>query len=263
MLRKRIITSLTFVEDVLFRSKEFDPDYRFTHNFVDAWAVDEIVLLDITRDKTAVRPSFLRIVESFAARCFVPLTAGGGVRKREDVRALLDAGADKMTLNTGAVDRPELIGEIAQAYGAQCTVVSIDARRTGEGGYEVFTDCGRRGTGETPVDWARRAVAAGAGEILVSSIERDGSLTGYELPLMRAVADAVDVPVVASAGCGNWKHLTAVFREAHVDGACLTNIYHFTETSIQAAKRTLDRNDVSVRIDPAPPPQEGDPQTPW
>lgn len=251
MLRKRVITLLTFVDGVLFRTKKFDPDYRYTQNFVDTWSVDEIILLDISRPGQGSRAPFLKVVESFAKRCFVPLTAGGGIRSLGDVRQLMSSGADKITVNTGAIDRPDLIAEVSTAYGAQCAVVSIDARRSGEGGYEVFAEYGTRGTGLSPAGWASEAARRGAGEILITSIERDGSLAGYEIPLCRSVSEAVSIPVVVSAGSGNWKHVLQAFNEGKADAACLTNIYHFTETSIQSAKRFLEKNDILVRVDPS------------
>ena len=249
MLRKRVIALLTFLDGVLFRTKEFDPDYRYTQNFVDTWSIDEIVLLDISRPGQGSRSSFLRVIESFSKKCFVPLTVGGGIRSLEDVRVLMGEGADKISINTGAIVRPELITEISMAYGAQCVVVSLDARRVGQDRYEVFSEYGMRPTGLSPADWAREAEGYGAGEILVSSVERDGSLTGYEIPLCRQVAEAVTIPVVISAGCGNWKHALQGICEGKADAVCLTNIYHFTETSIQSAKKILFKNDIAVRMD--------------
>lgn len=248
MLRKRLITVLTFVDGVLFRTKQFDPDYRYTLNFVDAWSVDEIVVLDVTRPGQGQRENFFKVVRGFAERCFVPLAAGGGVRGMDDVRRLLDAGADKVTVNTGALDRPELITEIASAYGAQCAVVSIDAKRDASGDYEVYSSFGSKATGLTPADWAAEVERRGAGEILVTSIDRDGSLSGYDLDLCREVATAVSVPVLIAGGAGNWKHFVEGFTEGKADGVCTANIYHFTETSIHSAKKFLSEANVPVRI---------------
>ncbi len=248
MLRKRVVTVLTFNDGVLFRTKLFRPDYRYTLNFVDAWSVDEIVALDVTRPGTGERANFERVVSDFARRCFVPLAAGGGVRSIADVERLLAVGADKVVVNTGALERPALIGEIANAYGAQCVVVSIDAKRRDDGSYEVHGRFGAEPTGRDPADWAREAQALGAGEILITSIDRDGWLQGYDLELCRRVADAVTVPVLILGGCGSWKHMAEGFDAGHASAVCTQNIYHFTETSIQSAKRYLAGQGVEVRI---------------
>ncbi len=249
MLRRRVITVLTFVDGVLFRTKLFEPDYRYTLNFVDAWSVDEIVVLDVTRDPAADRSAFDGVVQNFARNCFVPVAAGGGVRSLDDVRRYLDLGADKAVVNTGALDRPELITEIARAYGSQCCVVSIDAKRTGDDNdYRVFSSFGGSETAHDPVDWAREAVERGAGEIMITAIEHDGALSGYDLDLCRRVADAVPVPVLICGGAGNWKHFLSGFVDGGADAVCTTNIYHFTETSIQSAKSFLAKNGVPVRV---------------
>lgn len=246
MLCKRVIPVLTFNDGVLFRTKTFVPDYRYTLDFVDAWSADEIVVLDVTRPGTGARANFETVVSNFARRCFVPLAAGGGVRALDDVRRLMGIGADKVVVNSGAFDRPALVGEIARSYGVQCVVGCVDARRT-DTGYEAMVEFGRRGTGLAPEDWARRLEGEGAGEILVQSVERDGSLLGYDIDLARRVRAAVRVPVLLASGAGNWKHFAEAFREADADAACTTNIYHFTETSIASAKAYLAGAGVPVR----------------
>ena len=245
MLRKRLITVLTFNDGILFRTKLFRPDYRYTLNFVDAWSVDEVVVLDVTRPGTGDRANFERVIADFARRCFVPLAAGGGVRTTADAKRLLDLGADKIVLNTGALERPELITEVAKLYGSQCAVVSIDAKRL-ESGYEVYAACGQTPTGRTPGNWAREVEQRGAGEILVTSIDRDGWLQGYDLDLCREVIEAVTVPVLTLGGAGNWQHLADGLR-AGADGACTQNIYHFTERSIRSAKAYLRSAGIHVR----------------
>jgi len=247
MLCKRVVPVLTFNDGVLFRTKEFMPDYRYTLNFVDAWSADEIVVLDVTRPGHGSRQTFFDVVSDFARRCFVPLAAGGGIRTIDDVVRYLSVGADKVVVNTGAVDRPEFVSEIANRYGSKCVVASIDARRTADG-YEVMAEFGRRATGLKPEDWARRLADLGAGEILVTSIERDGSLSGYDLALVRRVAEAVRVPVLAAGGAGNWKHFQDALVEGKAAAACTSNIYHFTETSIASAKAYLANNGVQVRL---------------
>lgn len=248
MLAKRLITVLTLNDGVLFRTKQFEPDYRYTLNFVDAWSIDEIVALDVTRPGGGDRRHFYEAMEDLARRCFVPLACGGGVRSVDEVRRLLRLGADKVVLNTGAVEQPDLVSEAAELFGAQCVVVSIDARRGADGAYEVRTAFGTRPTGMTPPEWARRAEALGAGEIMITSIERDGSLEGYDNELNRSVSNAVGVPVLVSGGAGNWQHFSDGFRLGGASAVCTSNIYHFTESSIKSAKRFLDGQGFLVRM---------------
>lgn len=247
MLRNRLITVLTFNDGVLFRTKKFCPDYRYTLNFVDAWSVDEIVVLDVTRPGGGQRSNFYEVVSRFADRCFVPLAAGGGVRDIRDFKVLLGLGADKVVVNTGALDRPGFITEAATLFGSQCVVVSIDAKKNTEGKYEVFAEFGSRATGLDPAQWAKTAAGLGAGEIMVTSIEKDGSLEGYDNELNRAVSDAVDIPVLVCGGAGKWQDFVNGFIEGKASAVCTANIYHFTETSIVSAKRFLKSSGIVVR----------------
>lgn len=247
MLRKRLVTVLTFNNGTLFRTKLFEPDYRYTHNFVDSWSVDEIVVLDITRSGDG-RDAFFAVVSEFASKCFVPLATGGGIRTLADVRAFMAVGGDKVVVNTGAVENPGLITEIAKNYGAQCVVLSIDARRSADGRYEVFSHFGTRPTGMAPADWARRAEELGAGEVLITSVERDGSLQGYDLELCRQVSEAVSVPVLALGGAGSWKHFADGLAAGGASAVCTQNIYHFTEASIASAKAFLAKQGFAVRL---------------
>ena len=247
MLRKRLVTVLTFNDGVLFRTKLFEPDYRYTLNFVDAWSIDEIAVLDITRPSQGDRENFFKVIEQFARGCFVPLAAGGGIRSLEDVKRYLGLGADKVVVNTRAIERPEFITEIARLYGSQCVVLSIDAKKKEGGGYEVYSHFGGRETGLDPADWARRGEELGAGEILITSIDRDGSLQGYDLDLCRRVSDAVNAPVLILGGAGNWKHFVEGFAEGCASAVCTQNIYHFTESSIRSAKTYLKGAGVEVR----------------
>tara|TARA_R110001592_G_scaffold161973_1_gene394890 strand:+ start:36966 stop:37718 length:753 start_codon:yes stop_codon:yes gene_type:complete len=250
MLRNRLITVLTFNDGTLFRTKLFEPDYRYTHNFVDSWSVDEIVMLDVTRAPNADKKAFYDVVTQFAKECFVPLAVGGGIRTLDDARRMMAVGGDKVVVNTGAVERPELISEIAGAYGSQCVVLSIDARRsdTLPGGYEVFSHFAGRPTGKTPGDWAREGEKLRAGEIMITSVERDGSLQGYDLALCRQVADAVTLPVLGMAGAGNWKHFVEGVEQGGLSAVCTQNIYHFTETSISSAKKFMEKKGIPVRL---------------
>lgn len=247
MIRKRVITVLTFNNGVLFRTKNFVPDYRYTLNFVDAWSVDEIVVLDVTPPGQGDRENFYTVVKGFASRCFVPLAAGGGVRSLADFRAMLAVGADKVVIGTAALESPDLITRAAKLFGAQCVVVSINTRRTGPGQYEVYSHAGTVATGLRPVDWARRAQELGAGEVLLHTIDEDGSLEGYDNELNQVVSQAVSVPVLACGGAGKWEDFARAFKEGKVSGACTTCIYHFTETSIRSAKNYLQDAGIAVR----------------
>jgi len=248
MLRKRLVTVLTFNDGVLFRTKHFSPDYRYTLNFVDAWSVDEIVVLDVTRPGQGDRENFFRVIERFARECFVPLTAGGGIRAGEDVQRYLRLGADKVAINTAALQQPEFITEVAKLYGSQCVMLSMDVKKHEDGCYEVYSSFGAKPTGRDPVRWAIEVEERGAGEILLTSIDRDGWLQGYDLDLCREVANAVNIPVLILGGAGNWKHMVDAFKEGAASAVCTQNIYHFTETSIHSAKSYLDRTGVLVRL---------------
>ena len=250
MLRTRLITVLTLNEGVLFRTKLFQPDYRYTSNFVDTWSVDEIVMLDVTRPKDGAEPHrelFFEGLKRIASRCFVPIAAGGGIRTMDDVRRMMDAGADKVVVNTGAIERPALISEIAKSHGAQCTVLSIDARRAGDG-HEVFSSFGTKATSLKPAEWARQAVELGAGEIFLTSIDQDGSLNGYDVKLCAEVAAAVNVPVLISGGAGSWQHFVDGVKKGGASAVCTSNIYHFTETSLKSAKQFMARAGLPVRV---------------
>ena len=248
MLKKRLITVLTFNDGVLFRTRSFIPDYRYTLSFVDAWSVDEIVALNVTRPRGAGQESFHTIVQQFAKKCFVPLAAGGNVRSIEDFKTLLRIGADKIIINTEAVANPSLITQGAKLFGAQCVVVSIDAKKSPDGSYEVFTEFGTKATGMDPVAWAKKAQALGAGEIMITAIDKDGTLEGYDNALNKMVADAVDIPVLVCGGAGQWRHFADGFREGHASAVCTTNIYHFTEGSIRSAKVYLKGAGIDVRL---------------
>jgi len=207
---------------------------------------DELTFLDITASSDE-RDLILPVVESVAAQVFIPLTVGGGVRRVEDVRRLLNAGADKVSINTAAVQNPQLVAEASGRYGAQCIVVAIDAKRSA-GGWEVFTHGGRKQTGLDAVDWARRMQKLGAGEILLTSMDRDGTRAGFDLALTRAVADAVDIPVIASGGVGALQHLAEGVLDGHADAVLAASIFHFGEFTVREAKEFMAGLGIEVRI---------------
>jgi cyclase len=212
----------------------------------DADLADELVFLDITASSDS-RDILIDAVRRAADAVFIPLTVGGGVRDVADIDRLLRAGADKVSLNTAVLDRPELIDEAAQRFGEQCIVVAIDGRRS-ENGWSVYSHGGRRDTGRDAVDWAREAAGRGAGEILLTSMDRDGTRSGYDLALTSAVAAAVPIPVIASGGAGEPEHLRAVLTEGGADAALAASIFHFDAHPIPATKRYLAAAGVEVRM---------------
>ncbi|MCG6951463.1 MAG: imidazole glycerol phosphate synthase subunit HisF [Betaproteobacteria bacterium] len=216
----------------------------------DREGADELAFLDITASSDD-RDIILHVIESVAERVFIPLTVGGGVRRVEDVRRLLNAGADKVSINTAAVQNPQLVTDAADKVGCQCIVVAIDAKRRGtapDDGWEVYTHGGRRPTGIDAIDWARRMQHAGAGEILLTSMDRDGTREGFDLALTRAVADAVGIPVIASGGVGTLEHLAEGVLEGHADAVLAASIFHFSEHAVHEAKLHMRSRGVEVRL---------------
>jgi cyclase len=207
---------------------------------------DELVFLDITASSEK-RETMVKLARRTADEVFIPFTIGGGIRSVEDAQAVLDAGADKVSVNSAAVQRPELIGELAEVFGAQCVVLAIDARRV-PAGYEVFVNGGRTPTARNAIEWAREAVERGAGEILLTSMDRDGTEDGYELALTRLVTDAVDVPVIASGGAGTLDHLVEALDEGGADAVLAASIFHYGTYSIRQAKERLAQAGIPVRL---------------
>jgi cyclase len=218
----------------------------------DSEGADEVAFLDITASHEG-RDIMLHTVERMASEVFIPLTVGGGVKKVEDIRALLNAGADKVSINSGAVYDPEFVRAAAERFGSQCIVVAIDAKRVsdGEAGpdrWEVFTHGGRKPTGLDAVEWARRMAAYGAGEILLTSMDRDGTRNGFDLDLTRAITEAVNIPVIASGGVGNLEHLVDGVVQGGADAVLAASIFHFGEFSIREAKEYMRERGIEVRL---------------
>ncbi len=256
VLAKRVIPCLDVAEGRVVKGVRFlglrdagDP-VEIARRY-DAEGADELTFLDISASFEG-RATMLHVVEQVAAQVFIPLTVGGGIRSVEDVRRLLHAGADKVSINTAAVSRPEFVREASAKVGSQCIVVAIDAKRVSSGSepprWEVFTHGGRRPTGLDALAWARRMVAYGAGELLVTSMDRDGTREGFDLELMRAISEAVEVPVIASGGVGNLDHLTAGVREGKADAVLAASIFHFGEYSVRQAKEHMARAGIEVRL---------------
>ena len=213
----------------------------------DEQGADELAFLDITASAEA-RDTLVGIIERVAAQVFIPLTVGGGVRTVHNVRTLLNAGADKVSINTAAVENPDFVAEASQRFGAQCIVVAIDAKRVdGAERWEVYTHGGRRPTGLDAIAWARRMQALGAGELLLTSMDRDGTRSGFDVALTRAVCDAVDIPVIASGGVGHLDHLVEGILQGHADAVLAASIFHYGEYTVRQAKEHLARHGIEVR----------------
>ena len=252
MLAKRIIPCLDVTAGRVVKGVNF-VELRDAGDPVEIAAryneqgADELTFLDITASSDA-RDIILHVIESVAEQVFIPLTVGGGVRAVGDVRRLLNAGADKVSINTSAVQNPQLIADASARYGAQCIVVAIDARQTAPGKWEVFTHGGRNPTGLDAIEWAKRVEALGAGEILLTSMDRDGTKVGFDLPLTRAVSDAVGVPVIASGGVGNLQHLADGITEGRADAVLAASIFHYGEHTVGEAKRFMAAQGIPVRL---------------
>ena len=212
----------------------------------DAQLADELCFLDITASYEQ-RQIMIRVAEAVASQVFIPFTVGGGIRSLEDIEMLLKAGADKVSINTRAVEDPDFIRLAAQRFGSQCVVVAIDAKRT-EKGFEVFTHGGRKATGIEAVSWAKEVERLGAGEILLTSMDTDGTKDGFDIELTKKVADAVDIPVIASGGAGNPQHFYEIFKETGASAALAASIFHFGEVKIPDLKRYLKQKGIPVRI---------------
>ena len=215
--------------------------------FYDREGADELVFLDITASSEG-RKTTLDMVYRTAGEVFIPFTVGGGISTLEDIRAMLSAGADKVSINTAAVRSPGLVAEASERFGSQCIVVAIDARQCGPASWEIYIHGGRTPTGLDAVEWAKKVESLGAGEILLTSMDRDGTRDGYDIPLTRTVARALHIPVIASGGAGNLKHIAEVLMEGEADAALAASIFHFGQYSLRETKQYLSSRGVQVRI---------------
>jgi len=252
MLAKRIIPCLDVTAGRVVKGVSFvelrdagDP-VEIARRY-DEQGADELTFLDITASSDD-RGILFRIIEQVAAQVFIPLTVGGGVRQVEDVRNLLNAGADKVSINTSAVLNPQLVADAAARYGSQCIVVAIDAKQVEPGYWEVFTHGGRKATGLNAVEWARNMQKLGAGEILLTSMDKDGQKSGFDLALTRAVTDALEIPVIASGGVGNLQHLVDGVKLGGADAVLAASIFHYGEHTVQQAKQFMAQQGIEVRL---------------
>ncbi|HSS29191.1 MAG TPA: imidazole glycerol phosphate synthase subunit HisF [Usitatibacter sp.] len=252
MLAKRIIPCLDVhggrvVKGVKFVELRDAGDPVEIARKYDAAGADELTFLDITASSDA-RETIVQVIERVADEIFIPLTVGGGVRSVDDVRKLLNAGADKVSINTAAVENPDLVSQASQRFGSQAIVVAIDARQSQPGRWEVFTHGGRKARGLDAVEWAGEMTRRGAGEILLTSMDRDGTKSGFDLALTRAVSDAVGVPVIASGGVGSLEHLAEGVERGHADALLAASVFHFGEITVPEAKRFLAARGIEMRL---------------
>ncbi|HEX5363614.1 MAG TPA: imidazole glycerol phosphate synthase subunit HisF [Gallionella sp.] len=252
MLAKRIIPCLDVTAGRVVKGVSFvelrdagDP-VEIARRY-DEQGADELTFLDITASSDD-RGIIFRIIEQVASQVFIPLTVGGGVREVGDVRNLLNAGADKVSINTSAVVSPQLVADAAARYGSQCIVVAIDAKQVAPGKWEVFTHGGRKATGLDAIEWAKKMQTLGAGEILLTSMDRDGQKNGFDLKLTRAVTDALEIPVIASGGVGNLQHLADGVKLGGADAVLAASIFHFGEYTVQQAKQYMNEQGIEVRL---------------
>ncbi len=246
MIKKRIIITLTFLNGVLFRTKNFKPDYRYTKNFVDLWSIDELILIDISEKKFS--KNFLELIVFFSRNCFVPISVGGGIATVENADVLFKNGADKVVLGSGAINNKDLIEKISKKYGNQSIIQSVDCKKIHKNNsYTVMGSSGTENLLQNPIEFSIKALARGAGEIMINNIDNDGSLMGYDLKLIKMVSEKINSPILALGGAGNWQHMLDLLSKTDISGACTQNIFHFTEESIFSAKKFLKDNNIKVR----------------
>ena len=251
MLKVRVIPTLLWKNHGLVKGIGFNSWRRVgtvlpAIKVYDLREVDEMIVVDITATQDGHDPDY-ESIEEFSQACFVPLTVGGGVRSIEHIRLLLRAGADKVAINSAVFEKPELVREASDCFGSQCVVVSLDARKHGDGQYECLSHAGTQPTGREPAAWALEMERAGAGEILITSVERDGTMEGYDLELIRRVSDTVSIPVIASGGAGSYEHMWEAISKGQASAVAAASIFHFTQQTPMEAKRYLGSRGIPVR----------------
>lgn len=249
LLPKRIIFSLNFLDGVLYRTRNFAPDYRYTHNFIDLWSIDEIVILDISRNITfedKKKENFIKVLNNLSKNSFVPFSVGGHITKLKHIEKLLKNGADKIVLNSIAYKNKKFVMEAAKEFGSSCVVVSIDVKLFKKK-YEIYSKNGKEKINKNLKDHIKEMQEMGAGEIFIQSIDRDGTLEGFDLNLVNEIKNYIKVPFIICSGAGNWKHFFEAFKFDIISGAATNNIFHFTEKSINTFKNLLKDKDILIR----------------
>lgn len=252
MLKHRLIPNIIINNGSVVQSKNFKLTNAVSNaitavDFFNSWAVDEIIILDVSRH-TDFRKQFHKIIDGLSKRCFIPLTVGGWIKSIEEIREFLKEGADKVSINTHAIENPDFIKESAKIFGSQCITISIDVKKNESDSYEVYKNRGRESTGLDPVEWANKAQQLGAGEILLTSIDRDGTKLGYDIELLKSVCNKVKIPVIAFGGVGKWQDLVDGIKIGNADAVSAANIFHYTEHSTFNAKEFMVKSGLNVRV---------------
>ncbi len=244
MVKKRIIITLTFLEGILFRTKKFIPDYRYTKNFINFWNIDELILIDISKKKFDKK--FLEIIKLFSKNCFVPITVGGGIKNIENADLLFKIGADKILLGFESYKNRSFLEILNKKYGNQSIIQSVDLKKK-INEYKIMTNSGQKETSIDPIDFCQKVQETGVGEILINCVDNDGGLLGYDLKAIELLNDSIKCPKLVLGGCGNWEHMEECFVKYDVSGACTQNIFHFTDESIVSAKNYLIEKKILIR----------------
>ncbi len=252
MLKHRLIPNIilnngNIVQSVNFKHTNVIGNAITAVDFFNSWAVDEIIVLDVSRTSD-YRTSFHKIIKGLSKRCFIPLAVGGWLKDLNEIKVLLKEGADKVCINTEAVNNPDFITQSSKIFGSQCIIVSIDVKKNDKHQYEVFIDRGRKETGLDPVNWAKKVQTLGAGEILLTSIDHEGKREGYDIELIKKVSNAISIPVIAFGGVGKWQHFVDGIVDGHADAVSAGNIFHYSEHSTFNAKEFLIKAGLNVRI---------------
>jgi len=246
MLKKRVIITLTFNNGVLFRTKNFNPDYRYTKNFIVFWSIDELMIIDVSKRKNFKK--FQNIIKDFSRNCFVPITVGGGIKDIDQVNQCFNNGADKILLGSESIKNPKLISLVSKKFGNQSIIQSVDFKKIDNKSYKIMCQSGKRLTNIDIIKLCNSYINKGVGEILLNDVSNDGSLLGYDLKFLKKISKKIKCPTLALGGAGKWEHILEIFKKTKIQAACTQNIYHFTEESILSAKRFLKKNNIDIRV---------------
>lgn len=248
MLKKRIIISLTFQDGVLFRTKKFIPDYRYTKNFVDLWNADEIVLIDVSNKENKLNNNFIEVVNFFINNCHLPISVGGGINSISNAKKVFDLGVERIILNSVSYYDKNITDEICETYGSSSVIHSLDCKKI-KNEYFVYINNGKDRVKKNILECCRFIKNLNVGELLINSIDNDGGLMGFDIELIKLISKNVDLPIIVQGGAGNWDHFFKVLNLEYVNGACTQNIYHFTEPSLLALKEYLFKRGVAIRYE--------------
>ncbi len=249
MLKKRLIISLTFNEGVLFRTKKFLPDYRYTKNFIDLWNADEIILIDVSKKGKKLQKSFLDVIRFFIENCYLPITVGGGISSTEDAKKVFSLGVEKIIMNSSTYKNPKITHNLINTFGSSSIIQAIDMKKNNDGSYIIKVDNGQKTINRETNEYLEFISSLNIGEILLNSIDNDGGLMGFDLNLINKFSSKINVPILVQGGGGNWNHFYEVLKLKNISGACTQNIYHFTEISLKSAKKFLLSKNINVRYD--------------